>query len=455
MARRLKSLDFYKTNVDYTETTIIVTGLFFLWGFITSMNGILMPKLQQDFNLDNFATILLQSAFFGAYFIISLVYYLFSIIIKDPIELLGFRRFIILGLTISGIGCFLFYPAAEHKQYELFVAALFVLASGITILQLAANPYVSMLGSQKNAASRLNMAQAVNSFGTFVAPLTSVLITSVQLPYLALAGSIFFFAFLLSTTEFPRVLVYTEKKTTFGVFKNKQLVLGALAIFMYVGGEVSVGSNLTKFIRLKEIGNVPESDFDFYLMLFWGGAMFGRLIGAIMLSNMKQKNKTYIIYFVLVLTLAGGWFVKESILFSAILLGLTGLSLLVSAISNYIPSKTLGYFAATIMFMLLVASFTEGSIAMWSIVGIGLFNSIMFPTIFTLAIQNLKEYTTQGSSILVMGIVGGAFIPILQNLAASTSFIGIQKSFLIPLVCYGYVMYFGLRKDPEESTISS
>lgn len=444
MAKRLKSLDFYKNNVDYTETTIIVTGLFFLWGFITSMNGILMPKLQQDFNLDAFATILLQSAFFGAYFIISLIYYLFSILIKDPIELLGFRRFIILGLIISGIGCFLFFPAAEHKQYELFIGALFVLASGITILQLAANPYVSMLGSQKNAASRLNMAQAVNSFGTFVAPLTSVLITSVQLPYLALAGSIFFFAFLLSTTAFPTVLVYEEKKTTFGVFKNKQLVFGALAIFMYVGGEVSIGSNLTKFIHLKEIGNVPEGDFDFYLMLFWGGAMVGRLIGAIMLSNLRPKTKTYIIYFILILTLAGGWFVRESVLFSAILLALIGLSLLISSISRYIPSKTLGYFSATVMFMLLIASFGQGIFAMWCIVGIGLFNSIMFPTIFTLAIKNLKEYTTQGSSILVMGIVGGAFIPIIQESIMSIEYIGLQKSFLIPLLCYGYIMYYGL-----------
>ena len=442
MAKRIKSLEYYKNNVDYTETTIIVTGLFFMWGFITSMNDVLMQKLQQDFNLDAFATILLQSAFFGAYFIISLIYYLFSILIKDPIELFGFRRFIILGLVISGIGCFLFFPAAEHKQYELFIGALFVLASGITILQIAANPYVSMLGMQKNAASRLNMAQAVNSFGTFVAPLTAVLITSVQLPYLALAGAIFFFAFLLSTTAFPVVLVYEEKKTLFGVFKNKNLVLGVLAVFMYVGGEVSVGSNLNQFIQLKETGDIPETDFAFYRMLFWGGAMVGRLIGAIMLSNLKPKNKTYIIYFILITTLAGGWFVKESVLFSAILLALIGLSLLISSISQYIPSKTLGYFSATVMFMLLVASFGSGIFALWCVVGIGLFNSIMFPTIFTLAIKNLKEYTTQGSSLLVMGIVGGALIPLLQNRAML--FIGIQKSFLVPFLCYGYIMFYGL-----------
>lgn len=447
MGRRLKSLEFYKHNVDYTETNIIVTGLFFMWGFITSMNGILMPKLQQDFHLDSFATILLQSAFFGAYFIISLAYFLFSSFIKDPIEYLGFRRFIILGLVISGIGCFLFFPAAEHKQYELFVGALFVLASGIAILQIAANPYVAMLGNSKNAASRLNSAQAVNSFGTFVAPLTAVLITSVQLPYLALAGSIFFFAFLLSTTEFPVVLIYEERKSKFGVLKNKHLVMGALAIFMYVAGEVSIGSNITKFIHLKEIGSIPESRYGFYTMLYWGGAMVGRLIGAIMLSNLKPTTKTYVIYLILIITLGSGWLVQESIFFSAILVSLIGLSMLVSFMSRYLPGRTLAYYSGTIIIMLFMGAFLSGSVALWAIIGIGLFNSIMFPTIFTLAIKNLKEYTTQGSSLLIMGIVGGALVPPLQEVLME--YVGVQKSFLLPALCYGYIMYYSLQQKEE------
>ncbi len=445
MARRnLRSLDYYKKNVDYTETIIIVTGLFFLWGFITSMNGILMPKLQEDFNLNALETILLQSAFFGAYFIISLLYYLFSELIRDPIEWLGFRRFIILGLVVAGIGCFMFYPAAEYKEYNLFLGALFVLASGITILQIAANPYIALLGRDNNASSRLNMAQAVNSFGTFIAPLTIVLITSVQFPYLALAGSIFFFAFLLGTTDFPQVLTYEYKRVPFGVFKNYQLVLGALAIFMYVAGEVSVGSNITKFIHLKEIGNIQESEYGFYTMIYWGGAMVGRLAGAIMLSNLKSSTKSYIIYGILILTFFGGWFAQDSIFFAVTLLGLISANLLISALSNYIPNRNLGYNAVAIMIMLLLGVFTEGRFALWCIVGIGLFNSIMFPNIFTLAIKGLKEYTTQGSALLVMGIVGGALIPPLQEFLLENDNIGIQKSFLVPVVCYLYIAFYGL-----------
>lgn len=446
MARRrsLRSLDFYKKNVDYTETIIIVTGLFFLWGFITSMNGILMPKLEDDFHLSPLETILLQSAFFGAYFIISLLYYLFSEIIRDPIEWLGFRRFIILGLVVAGIGCFMFYPAAEYKEYKLFLSALFVLASGITILQIAANPYIALLGKENNDSSRLNMAQAINSFGTFIAPLTIVLITSVQFPYLALAGAIFFFAFLLGTTDFPTVLVYEKKRVPFGVFKNYQLVLGAIAIFMYVAGEVSVGSNLTKFIHLKHIGDIPESEYGFYTMIYWGGAMVGRLSGAIMLSNLKSTSKSYIIYGILLIAFIGGWFAQESIFFAVTLLGLIGLNLLIAALSSYIPNRNLGFNAVAIMLMLLLGVFTEGRFALWCVVGIGLFNSIMFPSIFTLAIRGLKEYTTQGSALVVMGIVGGALIPPLQEFLMENENIGIQKSFILPVFCYLYIAFYGL-----------
>lgn len=445
MAKRyLRNLDAYKKKVDYTETTIIVTGLFFLWGFITSMNGILMPKLQEDFHLSPLETILLQSAFFGAYFIISFLYYLFSEFVRDPIEWIGFRRFIILGLIISGLGCSMFYPAAEFKEYNLFLSALFVLASGITILQIAANPYIALLGKSNNAASRLNMAQAVNSFGTFIAPLTIVLITSVQFPYLALAGAIFFFSFLLSTTDFPKVLTYEHKRVRFGIFKNHQLVWGAIAIFMYVAAEVSVGSNIAKFIHLKEIGNVPEAEYGFYTMLYWGGAMVGRLAGAIMLSNLKTTTKSYVIYTILIISFLGGWFVEESVFFAVTLLGLIGLNLLISALSNYIPNKNLGYNAIVIIGMLLLGVFTEGRFALWCIVGIGLFNSIMFPNIFTLAIKGLKEYTTQGSALLVMGIVGGALIPPLQEFLLENENIGVQKSFILPLFCYLYIVFYGL-----------
>lgn len=451
----LKSLEYYKKNVDYTETTIIVTGLFFLWGFITSMNGILMPKLQQDFHLNDLQTILLQSAFFGAYFIISLIFYLFSMIVKDPIELLGFRRFIILGLVITGVGCFMFYPATEFKKYELFIGALFVLASGITLLQLAANPYVALLGKEKNDASRLNMAQAINSFGTFVAPLTSVLITSVQFPYLALAASIFFFAFLLSTTDFPVVLNYDRKRTALGIFKHKHVILGALGIFMYVAGEVSVGNNLINFISLKEIGNIQKDEYDQYLMLYWGGAMVGRLIGAIMLSNLRQATKSLAIYIILAIAFLGGILTweHEPLTFAIIILSLIGLNLLISAITKFIPNKTLGYYAGVIIVMLLLGSFTTGRFAMWSIVGIGLFNSIMFPTIFTLALRGLKQYISQGSALLVMGIVGGALIPPIQKYLAEDHLLGIQKSFLLPVLCYGYIMFYGLKGSSRKERL--
>ena len=397
---------------------VSLTSLFFMWGFITCLNDILIPHLKGVFSLNYTQAMLIQFCFFGAYFIVSLP-------AGKLVKKVGFKKGIVIGLIIASIGCFMFYPAAYLLQYEVFLLALFVLASGITILQVSANPYVTILGPAETAASRLNLTQAFNSLGTTVAPYFGALLIlsaavadaelltesqkltqaqAVQFPYLLLASTLLLLAIIFSVLKLPVIEQSNDEHETVtnndatqgpdSAWQFPHLVLGAVAIFLYVGAEVSIGSFLINFLAEDHIAGLAESEAAKYIAYYWGGAMVGRFIG----SAIMQK-------------IAAG--------------------------------KVLTFNALASATLITLAIFSSGTLAMWSILLVGLCNSIMFPTIFSLGLQQLKQFTSQGSGIMCLAIVGGAIIPLFQGMLADA--IGIQAAFVLPMVCYLYIAYYGIK----------
>ena len=407
----------------YFGSLTILTSLFFIWGFITCLNDILIPHLKSVFELTYTQAMLIQFCFFAAYFVVSVPSgYL--------VEKIDYKAGIIAGLSIAGIGCLLFYPAASQHSYPLFLAALFVLASGITLLQVAANPYVTILGGAETASSRLTMTQAFNSLGTTIAPYFGSLFilsaavktaediklldanqlssyqtaqaAAVQNPYLFIAALLFFIAIIFALIKLPNIKVIDQKPDQsvassidnqhYSAWGYNHLVLGAIAIFLYVGGEVCIGSFLINFMGEPAIAGLAENEAGKYVSFYWGGAMVGRFIGAAVMQKIH-------------------------------------------------PGKVLVFNALAATCLVLITINSSGSIAMWAILSVGLFNSIMFPTIFSLAISGLGSHTGQGSGILCAAIVGGAILPVIQGLFADQ--IGIQAAFFIPVLCYLYISYYG------------
>ena len=376
---------------------IAMTCLFFFWGFITVLNDILIPFLKDSFNLNYTQAMLVQFCFFGAYFIV-------SPFAGKLIDKVGYQQGIVLGLLTTAVGCVLFNPSAQLNVYVLFLFAFFVLASGITILQVAANPYVAALGPDKTAASRLNLAQAANSLGTTVGPIIGAALilgaatadaSAVQGPYLILAVLLLVVAIMFRFIKLPRIAsVENDDSSDESVWNHRSLVLGALAIFLYVGGEVSIGSFLVNYFAESSIGGLSHAEAGEMVAYYWGAAMIGRLVGA--------------------------------------------------AAMNYVaPTKYLSVNALIAIVMIIVSMNTTGSTAMWSILAVGFFNSIMFPTIFTLAVKGLGSLTSKGSGLVCQAIVGGALIPLVQGVAADM--IGIQLSFIVPMLCYIYIGWYALR----------
>ena len=300
----------------------------------------------------------------------------------------------------------------------------------------------------------MNLSQALNSFGTTIAPIIGGYLIfdqgasagfytppSLKLPYLGLAAMLLLIAALIKVARLPRLEGSGKIETGAGALKHTHLVLGIICIFMYVGGEVSIGSALINYIKLPHITGLSESEAKHYLAFYWGGAMIGRFFGAVALSPMKRMGKLAVIALISLVT-----FLTVYLLYdlnqALIILGLIALNVVVLLLARFIPNRTVGLFALAVMALLLVGILTQGSLAMWSIIAIGLFNSIMFPTIFDLAIKGLGRHTSQGSSLLVMAIVGGAIVPPLQGLLADLSG-NLQLSFIIPMLCYAYIVYYG------------
>ena len=393
-------------GADYRFALTSLTSLFFMWGFITCLNDILIPHLKGVFDLSYSQAMLVQFCFFGAYFLVSLPA---GAIVKK----LGYQKGIVLGLVIAAIGCLCFYPAASMHSYPVFLMALFILASGITLLQVSANPYVSMLGDAKTASSRLTMTQAFNALGTTVAPFFGALLIlneaadalsaqasaeAVQMPYVFLAAMLLGLAAIFSWLKLPNLSPVEEDEKAQGeddgsAWQYRHLVLGAVGIFVYVGAEVAIGSFLVSFFADPNIAGLEESQAAKYIAYYWGGAMVGRFIGA-------------------------------------------------AAMQKIAAGKALAFNATLAVILILVAVFSSGTLAMVAILLVGLCNSIMFPTIFSLAIQGLGKHTSQASGILCLAIVGGAIIPLFQGLLADS--VGVQPAFILPIFCYFFIAYYGL-----------
>jgi FHS family L-fucose permease-like MFS transporter len=424
---------------------IFLTTLFFLWGFITVLVDSLVPRLKDVFEMSYAKTVLVQFAFFVAFFV-------FSLPAGFLLSKIGYKKGIVLGLLTMALGCLLFYPAASYRAFPVFLIGYFTLAGGITILQVAANPYVALLGSEKGASSRLNLSQAFNALGTTIAPVVGALFllsdsvktsqeiallstlektnyyvseaATVQTPFVLIAFSIAVLALIFGFIKLPKVMQESPKGGYLKLLKNKGMLMGALGIFVYVGAEVSIGSFLVNYFSemnlaavvsqnelMMQIANTiastfnktfsdadPKSLLGIFVIFYWGGAMIGRFVGA---------------YLTKVMT----------------------------------PGKVLTIFAFLAIVMILISINTVGLISMWSILVVGLFNSIMFPTIFTLSLEGLGDLKAQASGLLCMAIVGGAIIPFIFG--SLIDGFGFKIAFILTILCYGYILFFGRMKTKK------
>ena len=411
-----------------TRAMAVATGLFFMVGFLTCLNDIVIPHLKAIFELDYAEAMLVQFAFFTSYFV-------FSYPSGALVEKFGYKKTMVVGLLVMALGAAGFIPAAKLAVFAIFLGALIVLAAGMTVVQVAVNPYVAVIGPAATASSRLNLAQAFNSFGTFIAPFLGGLVIlggasqltpermntlstarlqayrelqahTVVLPYLGMALVLVLLAIALAVIKLqPRTSV-AERTQDFrpgafsealsrpdSIWRHPWLLAGALGIFTYVGAEVAIGSLLVNYMGLPQIGGLKQSTAADYLMVYWGGAMVGRFLGSAILQRVK-----------------------------------TG--------------KLLGFNAIVACLLVVLSILSHGHVAMFALLFVGFFNSIMFPSIFTLGIQDLGPLTSKGSSLLIAAIVGGALIP--EATGKLADHIGLHPAFLIPALCYVYIACFGI-----------
>jgi MFS transporter, FHS family, L-fucose permease len=410
------------SNPSNYRAMAMVTTLFFMWGFLTSLNDILVPHLKSIFELNYTRVMFINSAFFGSYFI-------FAIPAGKLIEKIGYKKTMVAGLLVMALGALLFVPAANVPSFELFLAALIVLAAGVTALQVAANPYVTVLGPARTASSRLNLTQAFNSLGTTIAPYVGGMLilaaaplsspqlqqltapallayrqqeaSSVKMPYIGIALALTALALAIAMFNLPKIEATREfrpmgnaDEAAASLWKHRQLVLGALGIFLYVGAEVAIGSFLINYFTQPEIGNLTVKAAAGLVSLYWFCAMVGRFIGAAVLQKL--------------------------------------------------PTRTvLGTVAVVACLLVVTSMLSTGWLAMGTIISVGLFNSVMFPNIFSLGIEGLGPLTGKGSGLLVMAIVGGAIIPVTEG--ALADHIGIHHAFILPALCYIYIAYYGYK----------
>jgi MFS transporter, FHS family, L-fucose permease len=402
---------------NYRRPLAIVTSLFFMWGFLTCLNDILVPHLKSIFDLTFAQVMLVQFAFFSAYF-------LFSVPWSKIVNTIGYQKTMVVGLLTMAVGALLFVPAASAVSYPLFLTALLVLATGITGLQVSANPYVDLLGKPETASSRLDLTQAFNSLGTTIAPKIGGLLilsaaplaveqirqlapqalhayrvqeaASVKMPYTVISVALVLLAIVIGTFKLPKIETATDgtgEKSNDSIWKHRNLLLGAVGIFSYVGAEVSIGSFLVNYFGLPEIAGLSAKTAAGFVSFYWAGSMVGRFLGAPLLQRIKAG------YLLAVCALCA--------------VALTSLSMILG-----------------------------GHTAMWTILAVGLFNSIMFPTIFSLGVAELGPLTGSASGVLNMAIVGGALLPVIQGVIADR--VGLHHAFILPVICYLYILFYGL-----------
>ena len=465
------------TAHNYRTSFAIMTSLFFMWGFMTVFNDILIPRFKEAFVLNYFQAMLVQLAFFGAYFIGSLFYFIISAMTGDPIAKIGYKNGLVIGLLISATGSAIFWPAAVIASYPMFLAGLFVVGLGFAMLQIAANPYITILGPERTASSRLNLAQGFNSIGTTIGPLIGGYFIfqyfaktgahgadSVKVPYLMFCAVFVTLAVIFYFIHLPHIGEGKIERGA-GALKYPHVILGVIAIFMYVGGEVSIGSSIINFLGQPSVASLTAIEASKYVSLYWGGLMIGRFMGAVELSEMKAINKQMslvviplLAYFILWAAISapldsiqGGdtskifslWkdrFVQNWQVFK-FYLPFIALCWLLFQCGKSLAARTLMIFSLTVVTLLLTAILVGGKVAMWCVVAVGLFTSIGWSNTFSLAIEGVGIHKSQASSLLVMAILGGALLPPLQGYIADHA--GLSLSFIVPLIAYVYVAFYG------------
>ena len=465
---------------NYRGPFAIMSSLFFLWGFMTVFNDILIPRFKDAFTLSYFQAMLVQFAFFGAYFVGSVVYFIISASTGDPIAKIGYKNGVVIGLLISAAGSALFWPAAGAASYPMFLVALFIVGLGFAMLQIAANPYVTILGPEKTASSRLNLAQGFNSIGTTIGPLIGGWLIfqyfaktnahgadSVKVPYMMFCVVFVLLAVVFYFIHLPHIGEGKIERGA-GALKYPHVVLGIVAIFMYVGGEVSVGSAIINFLGQPTVAGLTAVEASKYVSLYWGGLLIGRFMGAVELSEMKAGNKRILLAVIPLLAFLLLW-VAQSAPLDAIHGGSTdsifglwhdrfvqnwsvfkfylpfiALCWVLFQFGKSLADRTLMIFSLTVVALLLTAILVGGKVAMWCVVAIGLFTSIGWSNTFSLAIEGTGIYKSQASSLLVMAILGGALLPPLQGLVADVTK-NLQLSFIVPLIAYSYVAFYGAK----------
>jgi FHS family L-fucose permease-like MFS transporter len=406
------------TSPGYLIPFITVTALFFIFGFITNLNMALVPHLRSIFDLHYGPAMLAESAFFLAYFV-------FSAPTGKLIEMIGYKRTMVTSLFIQVVGCLLFVPAAKLVSFPLFLTAVFVVGAGVTALQTSVNPYVSILGPEHSAPIRLNLAQAFNSIGGTIAPLVAgaYILTdlgpnatpadiahTVRGPYIAIAGGLLILGVAVALSHLPpiaetrafRPAKEGDPVLSRSIWSYKHTVLGAVGIFFYVGVEVGLASIAVNYFSTQGMSTAKTASF--LVSLYWGGALVGRLLGAGLMTKVKA-------------------------------------------------GKLLGIFGFTAAALITISMFTSGWVAIGTLVLCGFFNSVMFPNIFTLGIVGLGPMTSKGSGLIMTAIVGGAVIPYLIGALADAA--GIQRSFIIPMICYLYIAYYGLWGSKPTRTMTA
>ena len=430
-------------NKTYINAFVLVTSLFFTWGFLTVLVDSPISRFREIFTLSYFESGLVQFAFFGAYFLL-------SIPAGFILTRIGYQKGIILGLTTMAVGCFLFYPAASFRTFGIFMLGYFVLAGGMTILQVAANPYVAALGSEETSSSRLILSQAFNSLGTALAPSVGAIyflsdkilskeeielldLESREIYYLSEASAvqgpfIFFGCFLLAIAivfffiKLPSLMPKKESGTYLDAINQKNLIYGVIGIFFYVGAEVTIGSYLVNyFLDMNLVDSIKNNSIMNSIATFFKHDIF------VLLDNGDYKYSNKAVF---------GLFV--TFYWSGAMVG--------RFIGSYLTKifqagRVLSFFALIAIFLIFLSAISNGLISMWSILAIGLFNSIMFPTIFTLSLNGLGNLKPKGSGLLCTGIVGGAIIPPLYGLL--TDFMGFKFSLIVLSLCYLYIANFG------------
>ena len=437
-------------NANYGLGMSVIGSIFFIFGFATTFIITLSGKVKDIFELTEFRAQLLSFAFFITYFFISIPIGLY-------IKKIGYKNALIIGLLLMAAGSFLFYPAAREVSYPLFLAATFVLATGVVFLQTAANPYVAALGPETSAGGRLNLTQALNSIATMIAPwIIAVFIfkgsgemldavakaQTVQMPFLIMGVIVVLVALAIFLIRLPQVGGATSLKRK-SVWGRPHVLMGSLGIFFYVGAEVGTGGLILNFLK-SNLGMEPALAGK-YVAIYWGGAMVGRFFGSIMLSNLKSKGKKYFyVALILLLALVSGSFVTDwswniGLIFMVIAIG----NFLFMQLGSGYENRTLAVFALTAAALAIITAFSTGEVALWTVVSIGMFNSIMFPNIFTLAVKDLDQgELSTASGIINTLICGGAIIPLIMGKIADMS--GYSWAFIVPAICYLYIFYFAI-----------